>query len=124
MIKFFSDRYRLYRRDQFNLVLQKRYTKVEKERKGKKIGGGEGWKGVGPYHASVTDALRAMIEDMLMDNVGDDSRVVEAEKFKHNIIKLKKLVMSQMDETVQQYLAMERGELEEDGETEDEFDDE
>lgn len=88
VIKFLDGKYKVTRLDALNLLIEKLVEKEERTVKGKKVGGGLGYRRTG-YHSNLTDAIQSIFDDAVMDEVGD-AELVELTKFKKNILKLRK----------------------------------
>lgn len=108
MIEFFGKRYCICRADKMNIDVKKRHVREEDKMVGKRLfGAGEYWTVEG-HHATVSDALSAVYEDMLSELIADDEKMVELDTFKRNLVRMKKLIMAKMEETVKAYIEMER----------------
>ena len=108
MIEFFGKRYCIYRADKMNIDVKKRHVREEDRMVGSHLlKAGEYWTVEG-HHATVLDALSAVYEDMLSELIADDEKMVELDTFKRNLVRMKKLIMSKMEETVRDYIEMER----------------
>ena len=108
MIEFFGKRYRICRADKMNIDVQKKHVREEdKVIGGRLLKACEFWTVEG-HHATLIDALSAVYEDMLSELVADDERLVELDTFKRNLVRMKKLIMAKMEETVKAFMEMER----------------
>lgn len=108
MIEFFGRRYCIFRRDKMNIDVKKRHIRKEDKMVGNRhYKAGEYWTDEG-HHPTVLDALSTVYEDMLSELVADDERLVELDTFKRNLVRMKKLIMAKMEETVKAFMEMER----------------
>lgn len=101
MFSLLDGRYRIRRRDKLNIVIDKMVMKKAGTRRDKdgneiKIGGYEAYTQLGGYHSNVTDAIGALYDDVLNDNVGTEKELTTVEKLRKNLLKIKQQIIDEV----------------------------
>lgn len=107
MLRFVEGKYKVFRLDENNLLLQKKVLKKTRKVKvrnakgkvtgEKEIGGYEGYVNAG-YHPDLESVIVAIIDDVMMDGCGDQETIVPLKAFRKNVVKMKNTLVNEIRE--------------------------